>query len=141
MCGICGLLVPSGRPDPALVERMCDALRHRGPDEGGVDDLGRCILGPRRLQGIDLAAAQPPGASRDLGPAAVDAYLALQHAPSGPAPGGVGKLPPGHFLVAENGNITVEPYWSLEPKEYEGDWLELVRSTVGSAVRKRLVAD
>src|SRR3954463_9647531 len=60
MCGICGLLAPSGRPDPALVERMNAALVHRGPDEGGVDELGRCILGHRRLQGIDLATGSQP---------------------------------------------------------------------------------
>src|SRR3954468_10032057 len=60
MCGICGLLAPSGRPDAALVERMCDALRHRGPDEGGVDELGRCVLGHRRLQVIDLATGSQP---------------------------------------------------------------------------------
>src|SRR3954470_5972955 len=60
MCGICGLLAPSGRPDAALVERMCDALRHRGPDEGGVDELGRCILGHRRLQVIDLSTGSQP---------------------------------------------------------------------------------
>src|SRR3954471_20870323 len=64
MCGICGLLAPPGmpgrRPDPALVERMNAALVHRGPDEGGVDELGRCILGHRRLQVIDLATGSQP---------------------------------------------------------------------------------
>src|SRR5689334_17428082 len=63
MCGTCGLLAPSGRPDPALVERMCDALRHRGPDEGGVDERGRCVLGHRRLQVIDLATGSQPVAN------------------------------------------------------------------------------
>src|SRR5881296_1780865 len=60
MCGICGLLAPSGRPDPALVERMNAALVHRGPDEGSVDQLGRCVLGHRRLQVIDLATGSQP---------------------------------------------------------------------------------
>src|SRR3954452_21472982 len=247
MCGICGLLAPSGRPDPALVERMNAALVHRGPDEGGVDELGRCILGHRRLQVIDLATgSQPvaneagdvtavfngelynfrelraglsghqirgtgdtpviphlyeehglgfverlggmfalalwdaprerlvlardrvgkkpllwtrlpdgtlawaselkallrlPGVSREVDPAALDAYLALQYVPAGTALHGIEKLPRGHVLVAERGEVTVEPYWRLEPHSYEGDWLELVRETVGAAVRKRLVAD
>src|SRR5580765_4458426 len=60
MCGICGLLAPSGRPDAALAERMNAALVHRGPDEGGVDELGRCILAHRRLQVIDLATGSQP---------------------------------------------------------------------------------
>src|SRR2546427_6178856 len=63
MCGICGLLAPSGRPDPALVERMNAALVHRGPDEGPVDRFGRCVLGHRRLQVIDLATGSQPVAS------------------------------------------------------------------------------
>ena len=63
MCGICGLLGPSGQPDPALVERMNAALVHRGPDEGSVDAFGRCILGHRRLQVIDLATGSQPVAN------------------------------------------------------------------------------
>jgi len=49
MCGICGLLAPSGAPDPTLVERMNAALVHRGPDEGSVDAFGRCVLAPMTL--------------------------------------------------------------------------------------------
>jgi asparagine synthase (glutamine-hydrolysing) len=251
VCGICGLLAPSGQPDPALVERMNAALVHRGPDEGSVDAFGRCILGHRRLQVIDLATgSQPvanesgdvvavfngelynfrelraelaghqvrgsgdtpviphlyeesgpgfvsrlegmfafalwdaarerlvlardrigkkpllwtrlpdgtlafaselkallllPGVSRELDPAALDAYLALQYVPAGTALRGVEKLPPGHALVAEGGSVRVEPYWSLEAQAEEelGDeeWLERVRETVGAAVHRRLVAD
>ena len=63
MCGICGLLAPSGPPDPALVERMNAALVHRGPDEGSVDAFGRCVLGHRRLQVIDLATGSQPVAN------------------------------------------------------------------------------
>lgn len=63
MCGICGLLAPSGRPDPVLVERMNDSLVHRGPDEGSVDTFGRCVLGHRRLQVIDLATGSQPVAN------------------------------------------------------------------------------
>src|SRR5919204_6442176 len=63
MCGICGLLAPSGRPDPALVERMNASLVHRGPDEGSVDPFGRCVLGHRRLQIIDLVTGSQPVAN------------------------------------------------------------------------------
>ncbi len=252
MCGICGLLAPSGRPDPALVERMNAALVHRGPDEGSVDAFGRCILGHRRLQVIDLATgSQPvtneagdvvavfngeaynfrelrseltghevrgsgdtpviphlyeesglefvsrlegmfaialwdaalerlvlardrvgkkpllwtqlrdgtlafaselkallrlPDVRREVDPEALDAYLALQYVPAGTALRGVEKLPPGHLLVAENGSVRVESYWSprIENENYshsQDEWLERVRETVGAAVRRRLVAD
>ena len=229
---------------------MNAALVHRGPDEGSVDAFGRCVLGHRRLQVIDLATgSQPvanesgdvvavfngelynfrelraelaghevrgsgdtpviphlyeesgpafvsrmegmfaialwdagrerlvlardrvgkkpllwtrlgdgtlafaselkallrlPGVSRELDPAALDAYLALQYVPAGTALRGVEKLPPGHLLVAEGESVRVEPYWSLEPQADElrdEEWLERVRETVGAAVRRRLVAD
>src|SRR5436309_1174219 len=60
MCGICGLLAPSGMPHPAHVSRMNAALVHRGPDEGSVDAFGRCVLGHRRLQVIDLVTGSQP---------------------------------------------------------------------------------
>src|SRR5438270_13807934 len=63
MCGICGLLAPSGSADPSLVARMNAALVHRGPDEGSVDAFGRCILGHRRLQVIDLETGSQPVAN------------------------------------------------------------------------------
>jgi len=63
MCGICGLLAPTGTPDPGLAERMNAALVHRGPDEGSVDLYGRCALGHRRLQVIDLVTGSQPVAN------------------------------------------------------------------------------
>jgi asparagine synthase (glutamine-hydrolysing) len=53
MCGIAGF----SWPDPALVHRMTDAIRHRGPDDEGsyVDDV--VSLGHRRLSILDLSAA------------------------------------------------------------------------------------
>jgi asparagine synthase (glutamine-hydrolysing) len=252
MCGICGVLAPIGPADSTLVERMNATLVHRGPDEGSVDAFGRCVLGHRRLQVIDLATgSQPvanemgdvvavfngelynfrelrgelaaaghevqgtgdtpviphlyeedgpefvrrlsgmfalalwdarrerlvlardrvgkkpllwtrlddgtfafaselkgllglPGLRREPDPAALDAYLALQYVPAGTAFRGIEKLPPGHVLVAEASSVRVEPYWQLEPREEahsDDEWLELVRETVGAAVRRRLVSD
>jgi len=42
---------------------MIDALRHRGPDEGGVDAFGTCVLGHRRLKVIDLDTGSQPVAN------------------------------------------------------------------------------
>ena len=42
---------------------MTDALHHRGPDEGGVDALGHCVLGHRRLKVIDLDTGSQPVAN------------------------------------------------------------------------------
>jgi asparagine synthase (glutamine-hydrolysing) len=61
MCGICGLLAPpGGEPEPALVDRMRGAIVHRGPDDGGTDRFGRCVLGHRRLSILDLDTGNQP---------------------------------------------------------------------------------
>jgi asparagine synthase (glutamine-hydrolysing) len=60
MCGIAGLVSPHGAPDPELVQRMIAALVHRGPDEGGVDAFGPCVLGHRRLRVVDLETGSQP---------------------------------------------------------------------------------
>lgn len=65
MCGICGLVAPHGAPDPAAVERMADAIRHRGPDDGGAAPLGRAVLGHRRLSVVDLDQGYQPVAGED----------------------------------------------------------------------------
>ena len=39
---------------------MTEALVHRGPDSGGVTVLGRCVLGHRRLEVVDLATGDQP---------------------------------------------------------------------------------
>lgn len=56
MCGIAGIFAPDR--DPLLIpaaQRMTDALRHRGPDSQGIQDLGACILANTRLSIVDLS--------------------------------------------------------------------------------------
>lgn len=64
MCGIAGVVDynKKGFVSQALVGRMCRALYHRGPDDGGVlikeqGDLPDIGLGHRRLSIIDLSSA------------------------------------------------------------------------------------
>lgn len=67
MCGIAGLF-HSGtiKPvDPRRVERMCDAIAHRGPDGSGVWTAPGVGLGHRRLSIIDLAGSPQPMHSVD----------------------------------------------------------------------------
>ena len=86
-----------------------------------------------------------PGLRREITPRALDAYLALQYVPgveTGVA--GIRRLEPGHVLVWEEGTIRTQRYWTLEPEPGdlpEDEWLELVRTTVRGAVRRRLVSD
>ncbi|MBV1687561.1 amidotransferase 1, exosortase A system-associated [Novosphingobium sp. G106] len=67
MCGIAGIFhLSTPKPvDPARVERMCDAIAHRGPDGKGVWTAPGVGLGHRRLSIIDLAGSPQPMASTD----------------------------------------------------------------------------
>jgi len=62
MCGITGLIDLRGeRPvDRALLARMNESQRHRGPDEGDLYLEPGVGLGHRRLSIIDLASGQQP---------------------------------------------------------------------------------
>src|SRR5215470_6506655 len=61
MCGIAGIVGADGRPvNPALVQRLCAALVHRGPDDEGYYVNGPVALGQRRLAILDLAGGRQP---------------------------------------------------------------------------------
>lgn len=61
MCGIAGIMMKGSKaPDPAVLDRLLTALRHRGPDGSGRhirDDVG---LVHTRLAIIDLEGGQQP---------------------------------------------------------------------------------
>ena len=65
MCGIAGIFhLSTPKPvDPQRVERMCDAMVHRGPDGAGVWTAPGVGLGHRRLSIIDIAGSPQPMAS------------------------------------------------------------------------------
>lgn len=67
MCGICGKLVfERDEPvDAALIERMMDALAHRGPDGRGKHLAGPVGLGHTRLAIIDLSTGDQPMCNED----------------------------------------------------------------------------
>src|SRR5690348_10692937 len=62
MCGIVGLVHGDpGRPvSPALIRCMCDAIRHRGPDDEGIHTDGPVGVGMRRLSIIDVEGGRQP---------------------------------------------------------------------------------
>ena len=66
MCGIAGWYRRGGRPVPQdAVERQCDRLRHRGPDDAGYLIDGDFGFGMRRLSIIDLEGGHQPILSPD----------------------------------------------------------------------------
>lgn len=68
MCGVAGIvtLERDARILPA-VERMTGALKHRGPDSRGIQDLGDCFLANTRLAIVDLSeSGHMPMANEDM---------------------------------------------------------------------------
>ena len=62
MCGITGIFDTRGTSDisRAVLQRMNDSQRHRGPDEGSLHTEPGVGLGHRRLSIIDIATGQQP---------------------------------------------------------------------------------
>lgn len=68
MCGIAGLYRTGARPltaddraaDRALVERMLRSIEYRGPDDQGLESVGRATLGVRRLAILDVQGGHQP---------------------------------------------------------------------------------
>jgi len=65
MCGIAGFFLPNRAAELADVQRMCAAIRHRGPDDEGFHLDGGCAIGMRRLSIIDLSTGHQPIANED----------------------------------------------------------------------------
>lgn len=68
MCGINGIAFSSRSRrliDVAVLERMRDVIKHRGPDDQGIFVDGRIGLGHRRLSIVDVAAGHQPMTNED----------------------------------------------------------------------------
>ena len=67
MCGIAGFVGNSDRHDvsAARLMAMCDAIRHRGPDDAGYYVNGSAAIGMRRLSIIDVSGGHQPIANED----------------------------------------------------------------------------
>jgi asparagine synthase (glutamine-hydrolysing) len=116
-------------------------------DRVGKKPLYYAHDGERLLFGSELKALlADPSVKRDLALEAIDDYLAFGAVP---APRtvyrGIAQVPPGHYLVWENGRVTVTEYWDLVfqpgPERREADYLEELESVLDEAVRLRMVAD
>jgi asparagine synthase (glutamine-hydrolysing) len=64
MCGIAGIIAP-GPQKPMVMQRMLDALAHRGPDDQATEQDAAAILGHRRLSIIDLEGGRQPLTNAD----------------------------------------------------------------------------
>jgi len=67
MCGIAGIVGErtDSRVDYAVIQRMCQTIIHRGPDDEGIFVKHGAGLGMRRLSIIDLAGGHQPVFNED----------------------------------------------------------------------------
>jgi asparagine synthase (glutamine-hydrolysing) len=143
----------------ALVERLrgmfafavWDAPRRRlllARDRVGVKPLHYAVLNDGIVFGSEIKSLLvDPAVPRDWSPEALDAYLALLYVP---APltiyRAIRKLPPGHVLVAEGGQVRLSRYWDLPfdtsgGPDAESAWREPLEAQLREAVALRLISD
>ena len=67
MCGIAGFAgsLADGADAAERLRRMCDAIRHRGPDDSGYHVAPGVAIGMRRLSIIDVAGGHQPMTNED----------------------------------------------------------------------------
>lgn len=66
MCGIAGILDLNGEKISVdRIERMCEAMNHRGPDDTGYYFNGNIGLGHKRLSIIDVSGGKQPVYNED----------------------------------------------------------------------------
>ena len=65
MCGIAAIIDPADSAPAGAGQRLCEALRHRGPDGEGVVQIGPATLAHTRLAIIDPAGGEQPLRSED----------------------------------------------------------------------------
>ena len=129
---------------------LWDGPRRRlilGRDRVGIKPLYYHVAGGRLVFGSELKAvlsSLPSTPEPDI--EAINDYLTYNYVPAPKtAYKNVFKLPAGHLLVVEDGNIRTESYWdvSLETSDgvSEADAVEGARAALTEAVSSHLVAD
>jgi asparagine synthase (glutamine-hydrolysing) len=69
VCGICGVIQIGGTPRPVVapevLDRMTDAMTHRGPNDRGTHAADGVALGARRLSIVDVEGGHQPFANEN----------------------------------------------------------------------------
>ncbi len=127
-----------------------DADRNRlilARDRIGQKPLYYAFKNNRFVFGSELKSlTQVEGICEKINQKAIDNFLTYQYIPHPETIWeGVYKLPPGHFLIFENGSIQVEKYWKInlvnENPISENDAVEQLRDLFSDSVRLRLQSD
>ena len=86
-----------------------------------------------------------PGIDRTVDVEALNRFLTFEYIPSPESIfKKIRKLPPGHWLVFENGNVIIQKYWDVpftDEFHTEGEAKEELRSLLSDSVNLRLISD
>ncbi len=121
-------------------------------DRVGVKPLYYCLLPDGTLVfGSEIKAILAyPGVPREIDLEALDLFLTLEYIP---APfsifKAIKKLPAAHYLIYEEGELRLKPYWSLNPEELQArgknislaEAMDQLYALLTESVRLRLISD
>jgi len=116
-------------------------------DRVGIKPLYYYLDGEKFIWGSELKSIlQVEGVQKTLDLEALDHFLTFEYIP---APESIfkeiRKLPPGHFLILRDGQLTVQRYWQIPPQgsnsKSEEDHSQSLRELLQDSVRLRLISD
>jgi asparagine synthase (glutamine-hydrolysing) len=116
-------------------------------DRVGVKPLFYAVRDGTLYFGSEVKCLLAAGASRrELNLAALDRFLTFEYtAGTETLFADVHKLPPGHLLIWQHGQLRTEAYWRLAPGTEEqldeAEWAARLRATLDEAVRRQMVSD
>lgn len=116
-------------------------------DRIGQKPLYYAVKNDRLVFGSEMKClAEVEGVCSEIDPGAIDEFLTYQYVPyPGTIWKGVRKLPPGHYAVFENGQLSVERYWDIDPSIERpmrpGEARERLRELLTDSVRLRMQSD
>jgi len=128
---------------------LWDSIRKRllaARDHVGIKPLYYWVGRDRIVFGSELKClAAHPSVPLEIDLVALDQFLTLEYIPTPRTIfKDVKKLPPGHRLVYQAGEVRVEQYWDVPTVETPADEAtaaEMLRELIDDAVRKQLMSD
>lgn len=128
-----------------------DARAHKlfvARDRVGVKPLHYALVGSTFVFGSEIKSLlQHPALRREVNFEAISDYLSFGYVPD-PATAfrGIHKLPPGHTLTFQDGQVRTHRYWDFRYNDAyqartEAEYIEELRALLEESVRLRLVSD
>lgn len=126
-----------------------DTVRERfflARDRVGIKPMYYYLSDEHLIFGSELKAIlKHPAVPRAINFAALDQFLTLEYIPTPHTIfADIHKLPPGHWLMLENGRVTIQQYWNIEHQEVPATdeaCVEQLTELIRDAVKIRMIAD